>query len=114
ISKSSKKRKTSAQKEAHTLDFKLEVIKWHKDNKSTQLKTAQKFGINQTSLSRWLKDKAMMQNRVTYNGGTLEAMHLARADWQSVTQSTIANCWRHIVILQSPNNMVINNIQLAT
>ncbi|POW04229.1 hypothetical protein PSTT_10532, partial [Puccinia striiformis] len=68
ISESSKKRKTSAQQEVHTLDFKLEVIKWHEDKKSTQLKTARKVRINQTCLSRWLKDKATMQNQVTYNG----------------------------------------------
>ncbi|KAI9616759.1 hypothetical protein KEM48_004999 [Puccinia striiformis f. sp. tritici PST-130] len=72
ISESSKKRKTSAQQEVHTLDFKLEVIKWHEDKKSTQLKTARKVRINQTCLSRWLKDKATMQNQVTYNGGAVK------------------------------------------
>ncbi|POW10326.1 hypothetical protein PSTT_06119 [Puccinia striiformis] len=76
-SDSSKKRKSSARQEVHTLDFKLEVVKWHEDNKSTQLKTAQKFGINQTSLSRWLKDKSTMQKRVTYNGGTVKRQQTA-------------------------------------
>ncbi|KAH9453174.1 hypothetical protein Pst134EA_033100 [Puccinia striiformis f. sp. tritici] len=76
-SDSSKKRKSSARQEVHTLDFKLEVVKWHEDNKSTQLKTAQKFGINQTSLSRWLKDKSTMQKRVTYNGGTVKRQRTA-------------------------------------
>ncbi|KNE89028.1 hypothetical protein PSTG_17517, partial [Puccinia striiformis f. sp. tritici PST-78] len=46
-------------------------------NKSTQQATALKFGINQTSLSRWLKEKATIQKRVTYNGGTVKRQRTA-------------------------------------
>ncbi|POW13403.1 hypothetical protein PSTT_03841 [Puccinia striiformis] len=36
-----------------------------------------KFGINQTSLSSWLKEKSTIQKRVTYNGGTVKCQRTA-------------------------------------
>ncbi|KAH9441407.1 hypothetical protein Pst134EB_030073 [Puccinia striiformis f. sp. tritici] len=77
ISDASKKRKSGSRREAHNLDFKLKVVQWHQDHKSTQQATALKFGINQTSLSRWLKEKSTIQKRVTYNGGTVKRQRTA-------------------------------------
>ncbi|KAH9453406.1 hypothetical protein Pst134EA_024282 [Puccinia striiformis f. sp. tritici] len=60
-SEKSQKRKTDAKRKVHDIDFKLKVIEWHQETKSTQQQTAKKFGINQTSLLRWLKDEATMK-----------------------------------------------------
>ncbi|KAA1095830.1 tigger transposable element derived 3 [Puccinia graminis f. sp. tritici] len=68
----SKKRKSGSRREVHDLDFKLNVIQWHEENKATQQVTAKKFGINQTSLSCWLKEK-----RVAYNGGGVKRQRTA-------------------------------------
>ncbi|KAH9456699.1 hypothetical protein Pst134EB_012905 [Puccinia striiformis f. sp. tritici] len=76
-SEKSQKRKTDAKREVHDIDFKLKVIEWHQETKSTQQQTAKKFGINQTSLSRWLKDKATMKKRVAYHGGTVKRQRTA-------------------------------------
>ncbi|KNF00910.1 hypothetical protein PSTG_05802 [Puccinia striiformis f. sp. tritici PST-78] len=76
-SEKSKKRKTDAECEVHDIDFKLKVTEWHQETKSTQQQTAKKFGINQTSLLRWLKDEATMKKQVAYHGGTVKRQRTA-------------------------------------
>ncbi|KAH9471952.1 hypothetical protein Pst134EA_002581 [Puccinia striiformis f. sp. tritici] len=77
LSEKLKKRKTNSKREVHDIDFKLKVIEWHQETRSTQQQTAKKFGINQTSLLRWLKDEATMKKRAAHHGGTVKRQQTA-------------------------------------
>ncbi|PLW26659.1 hypothetical protein PCASD_20185 [Puccinia coronata f. sp. avenae] len=50
--------------------------------------------------------------KTAFSISQLQAMHLARAAWDSVTPTTIANCWKHTGILQHSNEdeLVQNNL----
>ncbi|KAH9441410.1 hypothetical protein Pst134EB_030076 [Puccinia striiformis f. sp. tritici] len=53
------------------------------------------------------EDDPEAHGTTVFNINQLEAMHLARSAWESVTQQTIANCWRHTGILPSPTDTVL-------
>ncbi|KAI9624380.1 hypothetical protein KEM48_008963 [Puccinia striiformis f. sp. tritici PST-130] len=54
------------------------------------------------------EDNPDTDGTTAFNISKLEAMHMARAAWASVTQKMIANWWKHTGILRHPNNT--NNI----
>ena len=52
-------------------------------------------------------DEVNSSNINIYEIEQLEAMHLARQAWNSVTKTTIQNCWQHAQILplqETPSN----------
>ncbi|KAI9608297.1 hypothetical protein KEM48_003228 [Puccinia striiformis f. sp. tritici PST-130] len=56
-----------------------------------------------------------MDATAVFNMNQLEAMHLAREAWHSVTQKTIVNCWKHTGIIQGPETetLVIDKTLLS-
>ncbi|POW17711.1 hypothetical protein PSTT_00319 [Puccinia striiformis] len=106
---------TDAKREVHDIDFKLKVIEWHQETKSTQQQTAKKFGINQTSLSRWLKDEATMKKRVAYHGGTVKRQRTAA--YPSLNKHFTTGLWKLSLLSNGwlykfKNRFRINRVEL--
>ncbi|POW17710.1 hypothetical protein PSTT_00318 [Puccinia striiformis] len=55
----------------------------------------------ESAIARY-EDHPNMDATAVFNMNQLEAMHLAREAWHSVTQKTIVNCWKHTGIIQGP------------
>ncbi|KNF03721.1 hypothetical protein PSTG_03243, partial [Puccinia striiformis f. sp. tritici PST-78] len=55
----------------------------------------------ESAMTRY-EDNPNVDATAVFNMNQLEAMHLAREAWHSVTQKTIVNCWRHTGIIQRP------------
>ncbi|KAI9624082.1 hypothetical protein KEM48_009159 [Puccinia striiformis f. sp. tritici PST-130] len=80
------------------------------ETKSTQQQTAKKFGINQTSLLRWLKDEATMKKQVAYHGGTVKRQRTAAYPQleQALYNLVLSNGW----LYKFKNRFRINRVEL--
>lgn len=70
ISSSNLTTDTSRKRNSTTVAQKLKVIDYHHQTKSTQKRTAQRFGLTQSQLSRWLKEEEELRDYLMDKGSS--------------------------------------------